>query len=153
MVTFLGQQRVLAHHQPLAGIVRAADLGHIACVEQGELQRPGFAASCWIAGPRSAVIQSSPAGRSVCSIRALVSMPRSPTSTTWRSRKRCFSLVIWAGDGRRIGGIAFEHLDRDRTAIRGTQQADHQLRPVAAAVAAVAVAGPADSSVLRGRWR
>jgi hypothetical protein len=34
-----------------------------------------------------------------------------------------------------------KHLDRDRTAVRGTQQADHQLRPVAAAVAAVAVAG------------
>ena len=44
-------------------------------------------------------------------------------------------------DGGRIGGVALEHLDRDRTAVGGTQQADHQLRPVAAAVAAVAVAG------------
>ncbi len=43
-------------------------------------------------------------------------------------------------DGGRIGGIALEHLDRDRTAVRGTEQADHQLRPVATAVAAVAVA-------------
>ena len=42
-------------------------------------------------------------------------------------------------DGGRIGGVAFEHLDRDRTTVGGTQQADHQLRPVAAAVAAVAV--------------
>ena len=37
---FLGQQRVLAHHQPLVRIVRAVDLGHIACVKQGELQQP-----------------------------------------------------------------------------------------------------------------
>jgi hypothetical protein len=43
--------------------------------------------------------------------------------------------------GGRIGGIALEHLDRDRTAVGGAQQADHQLRPVGAAVTAVAVAG------------
>ena len=43
------------------------------------------------------------------------------------------------GHGGWIGGVAFEYLDRDRTTIRGTQQADHQLRPVAAAVSAVTV--------------
>jgi len=47
-----------------------------------------------IAGARNAVIQSRPAGRSVCSIRALVSTPRSPTITTRCSLKRCFSLSI-----------------------------------------------------------
>ena len=52
------------------------------------------------------------------------------------------------GDGGWIGGVAFEHLDRHRTTIRGTQQADHQLRPVAAAVAAVAVAGQRTAAAL-----
>jgi hypothetical protein len=47
-----------------------------------------------IAGARSAVIQSRPAGRKVCSMRALVSRPRSPTITTRCSWKRCFSLSI-----------------------------------------------------------
>ena len=44
-------------------------------------------------------------------------------------------------DGGRIGDIALEHLDCDRTTIGGAQQADHQLRAVTAAVAAVAVEG------------
>jgi hypothetical protein len=41
---------------------------------------------------------------------------------------------------RRIGGIAFEHLDRDRATIRRAQQTDHQVRAVTPMVAAVAVA-------------
>ena len=53
-----------------------------------------MAASALIAGARSAVIQSRPAGRSVSSIRALVSSPRSPTITTRCSLNRCFSLSI-----------------------------------------------------------
>jgi hypothetical protein len=57
---------------------------------------PPAAASCLIAGARSAVIQSRPAGRSVCSMRALVSTPRSPTITTRCSLKRCFNLSICA---------------------------------------------------------
>jgi hypothetical protein len=37
---FPGEQRVLAHHQPLAREIRAADLGHITLVEERGLQRP-----------------------------------------------------------------------------------------------------------------
>src|ERR1700712_5144566 len=51
-------------------------------------------------------------------------------------------------DGGWIGGVAFEHLDRDGTTIGGTQQADHQLRPVAAAVAAIAVMGQRTATAL-----
>ena len=39
----------------------------------------------------------------------------------------------------RIGGIAFEHLDRYRAAVGGAHQADDNLRPVTAVVAAVAI--------------
>ena len=45
------------------------------------------------------------------------------------------------GHGGRVGGVAFKHLDRNRTTIGGTQQADHQLPPVAATVSAVTVTG------------
>ena len=44
------------------------------------------------------------------------------------------------GERGRIGGIAFEHLDRDRTAVGGAQQPDDDLRLVAPTVAAVAEA-------------
>src|SRR5271163_4692694 len=100
---------------------------------------PPSAASCLIAGARSAVIQSRPAGRSVCSMRALVSTPRSPTITTRCSLKRCFSLVDLRRQGQRIGGIAFKYLDRYRAALGRTHQADDNLRPVGAVVTAVAM--------------
>src|SRR5271157_4832781 len=54
-----------------------------------------------IAGARSAVIQSSPAGLMSCVMRAWVIMPRSPTSTTWSRPKRCLSLVTWLPERRR----------------------------------------------------
>ncbi len=146
-LAFLSQQRVFAHHQPFAGIIRTGDLSHVACIEQRNCSVP-VCASCWIAGPRRAVIQSSPAGRNACSIRALVSMPRSPTSTTWRSRKRLLQLGDLRRYRSRVGGIAFEHLDRNRTTISATQQADHQLRPVAATVPAVTVTSQGTTAAL-----
>ena len=47
-------------------------------------------------GARSAVIQSSPAGRTSSRSRAAVSMPRSPTSTTFSIPNRSLTLVTWA---------------------------------------------------------
>src|SRR5512133_3717340 len=41
----------------------------------------------------------------------------------------------------RIGGVALEHLDRDRTAVRGAEQTDDQLRAVTAMIAAIAITG------------
>jgi hypothetical protein len=89
-----GQQWVLADHQAFPRVVGAADLGLSRSSNNEGCNGPPSAASCLIAGARSAVIQSRPAGRSVCSMRALVSTPRSPTITTRCSLKRCFSLSI-----------------------------------------------------------
>ena len=80
-----------------------------------------------ICGALSAVIQSSPAGLSSSRMRALVIMPRSPTSTT-RASPALFELVDLRRQCRWIGGIPLKHLDRDRTAIGGTQQAVNDLR-------------------------
>ena len=54
---------------------------------------PPSAASALIAGARSAVIQSKPAGARSASMRALVIMPRSPTSTMRFRRKRVRSFL------------------------------------------------------------
>jgi hypothetical protein len=54
------------------------------------------AISAAMAGPRSAVTQSSSAGRRPSLIRALVIIPRSPTTAMWVSPNRCLSLVTWA---------------------------------------------------------
>src|SRR3984893_9935092 len=66
---------------------------------------PPAAASCLIAGARSAVLQ----------------------------------LVDLRRQRQRIGGIAFEHLDRYRAAVGRAHQADDNLRPVATVAAAVAI--------------
>ena len=55
-----GEIGVAADHQPLAGKIGSGDAGHVALVEQRELQAP-LSSSALIAGARSAVIQSRPA--------------------------------------------------------------------------------------------
>ena len=103
--------------EPLAGIIGRRDRGEIALVEQRHLQRPA-STRLRIAGARSAVIQSSPAGLRSSSMRAWVIMPRSPTSTTCSSAKRSLEFFDLIGERRRIGGVAVEHLDRDWAAVR-----------------------------------
>ena len=70
-------------------------------------------------------------------MRAPVSMPRSPTSTTRCKPKRWRILSTWGGDRLGVAGGAFEYLDRDGDAVGGAQQAEHDLQGAALAVAAV----------------
>ena len=93
-----------------------------------------------IAGARKAVIQSSPAALRSAVIRAWVIMPRSPTRTTW-SREKLFKLGRLAGEGHRVSGIAGEHLDRHRTAVRSAQETIDDLPFAALAVTVVAKLG------------
>ena len=58
-------------------------------------------------------------------------------------------LVDLCRQGHRIGDIALKHLDRDRTAVCGAEQTDHQLRPVAPVIAAVAVTGQLTAASLQ----
>ena len=91
-----------------------------------------------MAGARSAVIQSRPAGRSVCSIRA---GQQSAVADHHHALQveALLQLVDLRRQRHRIGGVAFEHLDRDRAAFGRTHQADDNLRPVTTVVAAVAM--------------
>jgi hypothetical protein len=51
-----GQDRVAAGDQPLAGVVRAGDLGQVLLIEQAHLQGPAVGHQLLIAGARNAVI-------------------------------------------------------------------------------------------------
>src|SRR5437762_10881050 len=88
---------------------------------------PPAAASCLIAGARSAVIQSTPAGRSVCSIRALVSKSAVAHHHHALQVEALLQLVDLRRQRHRIGGIAFEHFDRYRAALGRAHQADDNL--------------------------
>ena len=74
-------------------------------------------------------------------MRACVIMPRSPTSTTWFEGEPLFQLGDLIRHGPGIAGIALEHLDRDRAAVGGAQQAVDDLRLALLAVAVVAALG------------
>ena len=74
-------------------------------------------------------------------MRAWVIMPRSPTSTTWFEGEPFLQLGDLIGDRPGIAGIALEHLDRDRAAVGGAQQAVDDLRLALLAVAIVAALG------------
>ena len=90
------------------------------------------------AGPRNALIQSSPAGLTSSRMRASVNIPRSPTSTTLENPKRRLSLSILRAHGGRVRGVAVEHLHRHRPALGVAQQPELDLQLAALAVARVA---------------
>ncbi len=117
-----GQIGIAADHQSLAGEVGGRDAGHIAFVEQRELQG---AAVQQVLDRRSAQrgdpVQA--CGWTSSPMRASVIMPRSPTNTTWSRPKRCFSLSICGASVVEIAGVAVEHLDRHRTTVRCTEHA------------------------------
>jgi len=85
-----GELRVAADDEALAGKVVRDDLGHVALVEQRELQSAALGRQGL---DRRRAIQSKPAGLRSASMRALVIRPRSPTSTMRFSRKRVRSFL------------------------------------------------------------
>ena len=143
---FLGQRRVAADDEALARIVRAFDLGQIALVEQRQLQR-------------AAVGRERPDGRrpergdpvepgrleffldAGAGDQAAVADQHHPLQP-----EAVLDLGNLTGERGRIGGIAFEHLDRDRAAVGGAQQPDDDLRLVAPTVAGCSRSAPARSS-------
>ena len=74
-------------------------------------------------------------------MRAEVSMPRSPAQAIRSIPKRSLSLATWARHRGRVGGVALEHLHRDRATLGRAHQAEDDLRIVALAVARMAPRG------------
>ena len=134
-----GQERVLADHQAFARIVGAGDLGHVTLVEQRRLQRPalggqrldrrGAQSGDPIQAGRAQRLLDARAGEQAAVAHHDHTLQVEPLA----------DLVDLRGERRRIGGVAVEHLDRHRAAIRGAQQADHQLRAIAPVVSTVTV--------------
>ena len=122
-----GQQRIAAH--------RLADLDQVG-------SNSTFAPSPIppTRGWRTSAVQFKPAGFTSSRMRASVSMPRSPTSTTRCSPKR-WRLVDLRAHGHRIGGVAVKHLHGHRTARLIAQQAELDLQLAALAVAGMAALG------------
>ena len=135
----LGQQRVLADHQAFARIIGAGDLRHVAVIEQRGLQRPAFGGELLDRRrpQRGDPIETGRAQRLLD--------PRAGQQAAVADHHHALQLepllqlVDLRRQRHRIGGVAFEHLDRDRAAVSGAHQADDQLRPVAPVVAAVAM--------------
>ena len=97
--------------------------------------------SARIAGARNVVIQSSPAGATSSRMRASVSIPRSPTSTTRSRPKRRAQLVELRPHGAGVGGVAFEDLDGDGASLAVAQQPEHDLQLPSLAIARIAALG------------
>ena len=122
--SLLSQQRVAAHHNALAGIIRRGDLGEVPVVEQGELDGIRL---------RQVADRRRPQGGDPVEARrfedllrcASVIMPRSPISTTrnetaWRASKTPaaaagpqFPKRRWSEDVLAVGAVAVELSDRE----------------------------------------
>ena len=138
---FGGERRVAAGDEPLAGIVGVGDLGQVVFVEQATAAGRRSSARARMAGARSEVIQPSPPTALSASMRALVIIPRSPTSTTSVSPKRSRTVGRGGDEGGRIGGVAGEDLDRDRAAFGVAGEPVFDLVLAGLAVTGVATGG------------
>jgi hypothetical protein len=134
-----GQQWVLADHQAFARVVGAGDLGHVAVIEQRGLQRPARGRELLDRrGPQCGdPIQTSRAQRLLDARAGQHSAVADHHDAL--QLEALLQLVDLRRQRDRIGGIAFEHLDRDRAAVGRAHQGDDNLRPVTTVVAAVAM--------------
>ena len=78
---FVGQRRVAAGDQPLAGVVGVVISARLCWSNRLSCSGPASAASAATAGARRAVTQPNPPSSRSAAILALVIIPRSPTST------------------------------------------------------------------------
>ena len=127
-----------AHDQTFARIVRALDLGQVAVVEQVGLQGAALGGKR-LDGGRAQGGDPVEASR----FQLLLDARRGDHAAVTHEdhalqAEALLQLGDLGGQRRRVGGVAREHLDRDRAAVGGTQQADHDLRFVAPAIPAVA---------------
>jgi hypothetical protein len=132
---FGGEQRIAAHHQPLAGKLRGGDLGKIAFIEQGELQRSLVHQG--LDGWRPQRGDPVPPGRFQQALDAGFGDHAPITDQHHAAEtKALLQFLDLTGQRCRIGEIALKHFYRNGTAIAGAQQPEQDLWPVALAIAA-----------------
>ena len=111
----LGQRRVAAAHQPFAEVVRAGDSEEIVFVEQRQLDRPLLDQGLDLRGAqRSDPVQPA---RAQLIVDAGGGEHASVADQADAGQPELlFEFRDLRGQGLRVGGVAFEHLDRDRDA-------------------------------------
>ena len=94
-----------------------------------------------IAGARSAVIQSRPADADVLGDARLGDHAAVADQDHMVEVEALLELLDLGRQGHRIGGVAVKHLDGDRAAVGGAEQAVDDLQRALPAVAAIAALG------------
>jgi hypothetical protein len=131
---FLGQGGVLAHDEALAREVRAFNLGEIAIVEQRQLQGATFGGEL-LDGGRAQRSDPVEPGRLELSFDAsLGDHPAVADHDNAFEPEALLELGDLIAECRWIAGVAFEHFDRDRTAVGRAQKSEHDLHLVRPAV-------------------
>ena len=135
-----GEIGIAADHQPLAGILRRCDGRHVALIEQRQLQS---AAVQQVLDRRPAQrgdpVQAG--GSDVLADARLGDHTAIADQHDMLKAEALLELVDLRRQRHRIGGVAREHLDGDRTAVRGAEQAVDDLQAAPLAVTAVATFG------------
>ena len=134
----LGQERVAAHHEPLARILRIVDLGQVTLVEERELQRTALdeLADCWLAqcgDPLEPLDGAQLLGDALLRQHPPVADPHHVLEA-----KALAHLAQLAAQRLGVAGIAREHLHRHRAALGTAQQPQDDLRLALLAIARVA---------------
>ena len=133
----VGERRVAAGDQPLAGVVRVADLGQVDLVEQGQLQRPVGGGG---RGDGGGAQRGHPAQPTEFAQRCDPRRGDHPAVAD-QGQLGQPEPVAHRGDGGgergRVGGVAREHLHRHRPAVGVGEQPVVDLRGAAPAVPGV----------------
>ena len=138
---FFGQPGIAAHHQTLAGEVLARQFEQVALVEQRGLEGAMLGGELRDLGCAQAThpIQTLGLEHLLDARRgehAAIAHPHDVLDTEARAQ-----LAHLRGHGGRIPRVARKHLHRDRATLAGADQAEHDLRIVALAVARVPARG------------
>ena len=142
------QQRVAAHHEALAGVRLGADLHQVDFVEQGRLHRPGVHQLAERRGAQGADPIETRGFDLLADARFGQHAPVADQHHP-RQPEAAAQLVDLCAHGRRVGGVAVEHLDRHRTALAVAQQAKLDLQLAALGVARVAALGQRTAAPLQ----
>ena len=149
--TLLGQQRVAAHHQPLVGEVLARELQQVALVEQRGLEGS-------VLGRQLRDLRRAQGADPVhaLGLEHLLDARRGQHAAVAHpgdalDAEALLELGHLRGHRGRVGGVALEHLHRDRAALGRADQAEDDLRVVALAVARMTRVRPARSNARSAR--
>ncbi len=124
------QERVAAGDQPLPGVVRGGDLGHVGVIEQGRLDRAdGHQRLDRRAAQRGDPVQLR--GLQVVTDPGAGDHPPVAGQGHMRQPEPLLEFLHLVSEGGRVAGVALEDLHRDRDPLGGGEHAVDDLQPAA----------------------